>query len=174
MAQLKGTEIDGNLIVSGKAMLSSTASTLQTGDRDLVCLKYIDDYVSPQLFFGEYSNTYTIDAGTTHLDDLDSNWRILPNQFCIAVLNVGISFRDSTSQQCIIGWAESDNAMIENTRVRLYLKDGNTANVQSVYIGDRGNDPEPLHPMIFCSGQFTATCNMRYISLWKNMTFNKP
>ena len=174
MAQLKGTEIEGNLVVSGRAMLSSTASTMPTNNRDFVCLKYIDDYVSPQLFFDEYSATYTIEAGTTHLDDLDQKWKILPKNFCIAVFNVGINFRDTTNQQCIIGWSEPDNAMIENTRVRLYLKDGDTANVQSVYIGDRGGAPDPLHPMIFCSGQFTATCTMRYMYLWKNFQFNKP
>ena len=46
MAQLNNTQINGNLTVTGKASLASTASTTPTSNYDLTSKKYVDDQIS--------------------------------------------------------------------------------------------------------------------------------
>ena len=46
MAQLNDTQINGNLTVTGKASLASTADTTPTSNYDLTSKKYVDDQIS--------------------------------------------------------------------------------------------------------------------------------
>ena len=46
MAQLNNTQINGNLTVTGKASLASTADTTPTSNYDLTSKKYVDDQIS--------------------------------------------------------------------------------------------------------------------------------
>lgn len=46
MAQLNTTQVNGNLTVTGKASLASTADTTPTSNYDLTSKKYVDDQIS--------------------------------------------------------------------------------------------------------------------------------